>query len=384
MNAKHVRNRRPARPWALALAVLPWLAACGASADASAGAVHHPTRANLPLPAQVGNTFLASGQAMESDAGRVVQRLAGAVQEYSVGKEKGTSMEMLGEVKGAAFDSVGNLFVLDGTYNRVLVYSRDGRLSEHFGRPGRGPNEFLNPNDLAISQGKVFVADRTGVMKVFRRGTEGFELERTLPSLSAVQDVCVAGDFMYAAGWTPGAPHVVHQLTLDGRRLRSFGQAYRDSSELVQMMMNKLVIGCNASTGTVLVMNTHVPYVYGYSPEGRLLWTSHVPGWKSMELTSYHRDGEEDSFKRKSTGETDAGWNFIDLGNEHVLFQVLRRNRTPQGTTFKLRSYVVSARTGAGAFAGEALPLTLAGTPNRFAVSENAPFPRVVVHAAKN
>jgi len=384
MNPKHVRNRRPRRLWALALAVLPFLGACGASADVPSGAVSHPTRANLPVPAQVGNTFLDSGDAPGGDVGRVIQRLASAVQEYSVGKEKGTETEMLGEVKGAAFDSVGNLFVLDGTYNRVMVYSRDGRLAGHFGRPGRGPNEFLNPNDLAISQGKVFVADRTGVMKVFRRGAGGFELERTLPSLSSVQDVCVTGGFMYAAGWTPGSPHVVHQLTLDGRRLRSFGEAYRDSSELVQTMMNRLVIGCNASTGTVLVMNTHVPYVYGYSPDGRLLWTSHIPGWKSMELTSYHRDGEEDSFKRKSAGETDAGWNFIDLGNEHVLFQVLRRNRTPQGTTFKLRSYVVSARTGAGAYAGDALPLTLAGTPNRFAVGEHVPFPRVVVHAAKN
>ncbi|HEX8454105.1 MAG TPA: 6-bladed beta-propeller [Longimicrobium sp.] len=380
-----MRHRRgPACLWALALAALPWLTACGASADAPSGAVHHPTRANLPLPAQVGNTFLPAAQEPGSDAARIVQRLAGAAPEFSVGKEKGTAAEMLGEVKGAAFDSLGNLFVLDGTYNRVMVYSKDGRLSEQFGRPGRGPDEFLNPNDLAISRGRVFVADRAGVMKVFRRGAGGYELDRTLPSLSAVQDVCVSGDHMYAAGWTPGSPHVVHQLTLDGRRVRSFGQAYRDSSELVQMMMNKLVIGCNASTGTVLVMNTHVPYVYGYSPEGRLLWTSRVPDWKSMELTSFHRDGQEDAFKRKSTGETDAGWNFIDLGNEHVLFQVLRRNRTPEGTTFKLRSYVVSARTGAGAFAGDALPLTLAGTANRFAVSENAPFPRVVVHAAKN
>lgn len=379
------RSWRASAKSAAILLHLLGLAACGAlDGEVPAGSVSHPTQANLPAAGTVNHLFAAYDGAATRDIDRVTRHLTGTTRAFEVGKEKGTELEMLGEVKGAGFDSEGNLYVLDSGHNRVMVYSPAGRLLAHFGRPGRGPNEFLNPNSLAVSNDKVFVADRAGVMKVFRRDSDQFELDRTIPSLSQVQGICMTDAFMFAAGWTAGSPHVVHQLTLDGQPVRSFGEPYRDSSEVAELMMNKFVIGCNSTTGAVVVMNSYMPYMRGYSPDGRLLWTSQIPEWNGMELLSFRRESGEDAFRRKLAGETDTGWNIIDLGDEHVLLQVLRRNRTPLGSTYKMRSYVVSTATGAGVFAGEALPLTLAGTRNRFAVAENTPFPRVVVHAARN
>jgi len=65
---------------------------------------------------------------------------------------------------GVAVAANGNIFVTDGhgKNDRVVKFSKDGRLIKTWGRHGAGPGEFDQPHDISIggSQGRVFVADR--------------------------------------------------------------------------------------------------------------------------------------------------------------------------------------------------------------------------------
>ena len=54
----------------------------------------------------------------------------------------------------------GNVYVVDGVNNRVLVLNSKGKTKFSFGKEGTGPGEFKHPVGIDISEeGKVFIAD---------------------------------------------------------------------------------------------------------------------------------------------------------------------------------------------------------------------------------
>jgi DNA-binding beta-propeller fold protein YncE len=60
-----------------------------------------------------------------------------------------------------AFGPNGTVYLADGYQNaRVLVFNAEGQLIREWGRPGNGPGEFQLPHGIAITNGKVYVADR--------------------------------------------------------------------------------------------------------------------------------------------------------------------------------------------------------------------------------
>lgn len=99
--------------------------------------------------------------------GRVVQLperdhvLSGtAPQVYAIGAAEGAEHEMFGEIAGVAFDASDNLYVLDRSNARVMVYGPTGRFIRQIGRKGQGPGELTVPMQLAIADdGTVVVMD---------------------------------------------------------------------------------------------------------------------------------------------------------------------------------------------------------------------------------
>ncbi len=54
----------------------------------------------------------------------------------------------------------GNIYVLDGVNNRVVVFDANGDLRFHFGRKGKGPGYFLYPVGIGIDEkDRIYVAD---------------------------------------------------------------------------------------------------------------------------------------------------------------------------------------------------------------------------------
>ena len=81
-------------------------------------------------------------------------------QVFSVGRAEGRDTETFARVAQVAFDPAGNLYVLDQGRGRVVVFDRQGAFVRQFGRPGRGPGEFLAPMQLVVApDGAVIVSD---------------------------------------------------------------------------------------------------------------------------------------------------------------------------------------------------------------------------------
>ena len=108
------------------------------------------TRGRSPTPRSDDTFFvvdrLARVQHLDRD-GQVPRRLA--MPEWQNGKPVGVSV-----------GPDGNVYVPDTHYQRVMVYTPDGRAPAQWGRRARGPGQFIYPTDVAFDdKGHVFVSE---------------------------------------------------------------------------------------------------------------------------------------------------------------------------------------------------------------------------------
>jgi hypothetical protein len=79
---------------------------------------------------------------------------------YRAGAADGAEWETFGNIFSAAFDSRGNLYVLDTGSQRVIVFDTAGRHVRSFGRHGGGPGELQAPIAIAVDRdGNVVIND---------------------------------------------------------------------------------------------------------------------------------------------------------------------------------------------------------------------------------
>src|SRR5881397_276877 len=78
---------------------------------------------------------------------------------------KGSGPDTFDQPTGIAIAPNGDILVTDGhgKNDRVLKFSKDGKLIKIWGRHGSGPGEFDQPHDISIggSQNRVYIADRS-------------------------------------------------------------------------------------------------------------------------------------------------------------------------------------------------------------------------------
>jgi len=68
-----------------------------------------------------------------------------------------------GKPTGISFGPVGNLYVADTHYHRVVVFSSDGEVVDAFGKYGDGDGCFIYPTDVAFAgDGRIFVSEYGG------------------------------------------------------------------------------------------------------------------------------------------------------------------------------------------------------------------------------
>ncbi len=89
---------------------------------------------------------------------------------YTVGAFDGEDWETFGTVESVAFDSKGNLHVLDEGANRVVVVDPGGELVRTVGKAGDGPGELGSPRAFAVLSGDrlaVFDFGMPGAFDIF-------------------------------------------------------------------------------------------------------------------------------------------------------------------------------------------------------------------------
>lgn len=57
-------------------------------------------------------------------------------------------------------EALGNVYVADGTYSHIVVFSKSGQALSAIGARGRGPGKFRTITAMARNRGSLFVADR--------------------------------------------------------------------------------------------------------------------------------------------------------------------------------------------------------------------------------
>src|SRR5438093_11382958 len=78
---------------------------------------------------------------------------------------KGNGTDTCYQPTGIAIAPNGDIFVTDGhgKNDRVLKFSKDGKLIKTWGHHGSGPGEFDQPHDISIggTQNRIYIADRS-------------------------------------------------------------------------------------------------------------------------------------------------------------------------------------------------------------------------------
>jgi ABC-type Fe3+ transport system permease subunit/DNA-binding beta-propeller fold protein YncE len=144
-------------------------AVLAASAIFFAGCSHQDERASLPIESKlfshveiIGTRGTGAGQlnkprsvALDTNDNLFVADMTGRIQKFSPDGKFLLSWEMpqtdLGRPKGMCRDRDGNIVVLEPHYQRVNVFTPEGKLVAQWGRSGTNAGEFMLPRAVAVN-----------------------------------------------------------------------------------------------------------------------------------------------------------------------------------------------------------------------------------------
>ncbi len=201
-----------------------------------------------------------------------------------------------GSISDVAVDELGRLYVLDSRLQHLQVYSPGGLLLQTVDRPGRGPGEFLVPERLWLDDpGRLYVLDRGNRrLSVFDVSGASLTFLLDIPLALDAWDVCglrYRGTRLYVLGyWDRG---VLHQVSLEGSILNTFGPPYWLGHGLLEEMSADGLIYCAHQTNLVLTVPHLVPEVRAFSPSGRRVWTTTIPRYERVLVRALPEGGAE-------------------------------------------------------------------------------------------
>lgn len=364
-------------------AVLLSVSACTAGSG-TAQEIRHPKAEYLPPADEV--DAVVGGTSPDEETVLAVRRLVRLLRDLReierIGLSEGEGPEVFGLVEDLAVDQAGHLYVLDSRFNQVRIFDANGHFRNQFGGSGRGPNEFLAPEAIAIDiQGRVLVADRGNQVKVFERRGTTFQYVSRIQVKFVPEDMCVLDDWIYVQGFRQENQKTVHGYRLAGGETLSFGPTYSSPNWLVRSQLSDGSIACNPDVDAVVFAFELFPYILAYGQDGHRRWLTRLEEFTVMTITqAVEPDGQPSV--------TLHGGVFNTIGNllagpgETVIVQVRghdessMRERREYAT---LRTYVLSARTGEGMYVGDRLPIIGVIAGDRVYAAQNDPFPQVVI-----
>ncbi|MCJ7580566.1 MAG: 6-bladed beta-propeller [Candidatus Aminicenantes bacterium] len=182
---------------------------------------------------------------------------------------------MFYRIRGMAVDSENNLFVVDMSNYRILVFNKKGKPIQTIGREGQGPGEFEMPIGLAVddSTGDIYVGDRFRAIDVFNKNGD---VKRTITSKLFIVNFFPLkdGTFFILVRKTSdeelSSEHLVCKINEKGEVLNSIAQFPYPT------LMRRTSNGGTFGTSTGHELSAHVAVVngekmvYGYSKDYEL------------------------------------------------------------------------------------------------------------------
>lgn len=200
----------------------------------------------------------------------------------------GQEHEVLGGVTAVTATPDGRILVLDEANSVIRVLGPEGRYLGSVGRAGRGPGDFFHARSLAVDAGgNLYVGDLLRRVQRFRPKAEGFELDTVLATRVSPDALCIMDSTLVVHAVNPAVPGLIHLYDLRGRHLRSFGEAYRSPSEIINVHATMGKVACLPRAGLIAYMpgGGIVRELRVYDRSGRTRRLSIVTGMRSNRLT---------------------------------------------------------------------------------------------------
>lgn len=367
------------------VATIVMAAGCAAADEddvfVSQGVILHPTVESIPAAGHVTHVISSGGAMLDEDAGALVDQLAGAREILSIGVLEGETHEMFGQIQDISVDAEGNFYVLDDRNMAVRAFDPEGNYLRQYGQPGAGPGEFRAPIALAIDTAhRLLVADRARRITAFSLEHDHADTTMALPY--GPRDLCIGATRIYVHGVTAEQKGVIHAFDATGAYVHSFGSGYQFGGSLAREDLSRGSLACSRQTDNVMFLFRYLPVMRGHSPQADAEWVTMLSDFAPMRIT-------EDARTRTLTYSGQAGVSdvlhqaTVINGTGYAIVQVLRR--TPESIQeqreyAEILTYVVSMDTGAGGYAGNALPPVYAVAAGQIYTAINWPYPRVIVY----
>ena len=335
----------------------------------------HPTRENLLPDAQV-TTVIADDVASTHEQSLLLRRLKTAVPMHTVthvGLEKPVPF---GVVTSVAPISTGYL-VFDSQKRGLHAFDADGRphLSTSLGtRETAG-----RPRAFAVLQNGTIVIGGDRVLRSFAVDGAAFKELPSTPIERDVEELCVVGKSLFVRASAVGDSPLIGEY-VNGRPTGvAFGPQYASKNEEIRTSLSHGHFACLPDAQVIVDgFNLVLPYLVGYSPSGKRLWTTRIENYKPARILEYTVDGEA-RVEHSQRGVHDILVTIAPLEPEHVLVQFARR--TPNNKVPVIRSYILDAKTGRGSFASDTLPWVKAASATRLFTIDGVSFNKLNVFA---
>ena len=186
-----------------------------------------------------------------------------------------------------AFDSQGNIYVLDSGNHRIQKFSPDGQYMASIGSKGQGPGEFQYPLSLDIdSEGYMYISDqgnqRIQILKPDGKNHKTVKMIKEPLGIIRVsgKDRLIMGTGGSLIPFGPvdldekkALPKLIKVLDLEGRVQKEFGEPFDYNNFLLNRMGNRFHFTVDKNKYVYIAFDFQ-NRIEKYSPEGKLLWRS--------------------------------------------------------------------------------------------------------------
>jgi hypothetical protein len=266
-----------------------------------------------------------------------------------------------------------DVYILDAMYSEIRVFTIQGNFVTVIGRRGRGPGEFDHPLSInATSDGQLVVAQPTGLTFIRRTslGVEFVSSRHVNSGIPSPTGACLLNDVVYVRSnnWIDSG-HLIFAIDDGANTSISFGEGYTKGSRIIQLQLSDGLIACVGQPKTVINAYQYLPLLRGYAPTGELRWTAYFSDFRLLRWTARTTSlGQMFGLNSREPG--DMLLSLTALPTDFVIVQVAQlaaatRERPGRQRIERLRTYLVSVRTGRGIEIDAELPRILHADESR-------------------
>ena len=364
------------------------LGACDPGVDGFRDAEIHPDEENAPP----NDALLISTDTVPSGLSPAAlsawhearDRLLGPFTTLRLGSQE-AGPELFGRIGDAVVDAQGNVLVFDAEAMELRAFDPGGSHLYSFGGVGDGPLEtrYNHYGVFDVLDGDRILIANAAQTKLFSRTEEEWTLEKMFEVPFLVWDQCVMnGERVFFSAWSSEDNTLVHPASIaTGEMGTGFGEGYRHENHLVKIQMTQSIrVACLEEAGQVVVAWSYLPTVIAYSADdGTAGWVARVEGYLPSRvvygLSTNPTTGDEIPTVSDRGERSDMLASMFLMPSGHIGLQY-SRSVLEEGES-GLRTYLVDAATGLGAFLGDDLPVIASIQPDGYIAKFSDPYPRL-------